>query len=299
MRPRYCLTRALFLAVLISVGIVSGEGYGQECSVTIPLRLLDHHGQRITNITPDQLRAEVDGSPVNVSSIEAVPKTGVVLLLDVSPSMGKTWKQSIMAARQLVEKVGDKLTLFAFDVGISGYAIGRSKSEELLDRFLQQGAPKPPGGTALYDVLIEVAQRITARDSAIVVISDGGDNASHRSSDQAASLFISSSWPPVFALIVDYDEIDRRRGYFKKIPAATGGTIVYPTSASKVEPAADELAGIVLNPYAITLQLPHPPKDPAKLKVEVMRADGKPNKDVQVLHVTALGACDAARPSQH
>jgi hypothetical protein len=205
--------------------------------------------------------------------------------------MKKTWKQSIAAARQLVDAVGENVNLFAFDIGISAYAVGRSKSEDLLDRLLQQGAPNPPGGTALYDTLIEVARRVTAHNATIVVISDGGDNVSHHSPDAAASLFLSSSWPPVFALVLDYEETDRRRGYFKKIPAATGGLILYPASASKVPSATKELADVVLNPVTMRLELPQPMTDSAKLELEVVREDGRPRKDINVLHVAKLAIC--------
>ena len=179
-----CKRLTLIFVTAVSIGVLAESAYGQSCEASTPLRLVDRRGQPLANITRDQLRVKVNGTPVTVSSLEPVTKPGVVLILDVSPSMKKTWKQSIAAAKQLVEAVGENVDLFAFDMGISAYAVGRSKSEDLLDRLLQQGAPNPPRGTALYDTLIEVARRVTTHNATIVVITDGGDNASqHRFKD--------------------------------------------------------------------------------------------------------------------
>ena len=124
---RVCTRSSLLIMATISIGMFVEKGYGQVCDVSTPLHLIDRHGQPVTNITRDQLRVKVDGTPVSVSSIASVAKPGVVVLLDVSPSMKKTWKQSIAAARQLIDEVGANEVLFAFDMGISAYAVGRAK----------------------------------------------------------------------------------------------------------------------------------------------------------------------------
>lgn len=55
-----------------------------------------------------------------------------------------------------------------------------------------------------YDELIEVARQGSPGNAAIVVISDDDDNASSHSTEETKSLFVRSSWPPVFGLVVDY-----------------------------------------------------------------------------------------------
>lgn len=132
-----------------------------------------------------------------------------------------------------------------------------------------------------------------------VAISDGGDNTSIHSSDSTASLFVRSSWPPVFGLILDYDEPHPRRKYFRKFAATTGGLAVYPSSASKVPIAMEELAAVVLNPFALTLQLTPPITDPAKLKLEVVGSDGKHRKDISLLHVSEIAGCDSQGSVHH
>ena len=132
---------------------------------------------------------------------------------------------------------------------------------------------------------------MTSQNATIVVISDGGDNASTHTADATASLFLTSSWPPIFALILDYEETAPRRGYFKKIPGPTGGLIIYPSSASKVPSETRALTEIVLNPTVMRLQLSKPTTESAKIEVDLVREDGKTNKDINVLHVAKLMAC--------
>jgi len=291
--PLSCL-----LAILSPISPLVGSGFGQECTVSTTVRLIDKHGQPVSNITVDQLRAEVNGKPASIGSFSPADKPGVILLLDTSPSMKGTWQQSVAAARQLLDKVRGNSNLFTFGMGVGPHVTSRSQSEELLDRLSKEGPPKPPGGTALYDTLVQVAGGVTTSNVAIVVISDGGDNASHHSSDATVSEFLRSSWPSVFALILDYEETNPLRSYFKKIPAATGGLVLYPTSASKVPAAADELAAAILNPFAVKLQLPKPITGSVKMSVTAVRPDGKRNKDIEVLHPAELVGCDSNGPTQ-
>jgi hypothetical protein len=159
MGVRLSLTRQAFTAIIFFATFALG-GFAQECRVDTVVRVIDKHGQPVTNITTAELRAEVNGNPGNISSLSTtVPE--VILILDVSPSMKHAWNQSLAAAKQLVEKTENVDTVI-FRERVQGYAIGRSKSEELLGQLLKQGPPSGLGGTALYDTLIEIAGRVTA-----------------------------------------------------------------------------------------------------------------------------------------
>ncbi len=296
MGVRLSLLRQAFIVVVLVATFIRG-GLAQDCHFDTVIRVIDKHGQPVANITAAELRAEINGKPANISAVSS-SKPGIILILDVSPSMKHTWNQSLAAAKQVVEG-SENIETFIFRESVQGYAIGRPKSEELLDQLSKQGPPSGLGGTALYDSLIEIAARITGHNAAIVLISDGGDNMSHHSSDATASLFLHSSWPPVFALILDYDETDRRRGYFKKIPEATGGMIVYPTSASKVSAAAEELGAVALSPFALTLQVQRSITDMAKLKLEAVGPDSRPRKDIRLLQVAEIPACASQQPDHH
>lgn len=168
------------------------------------------------------------------------------------------------------------------------------------------GDRDPRHGSAIYDALIKVASPLAARNAAVVVISDGDDDASDHTSDATKSLFLGSSWPPVFGLILDYDKSTRppyhkdNSAHFRKILAATGGLAIYPSSAPKVPAATEELAATVLSSFALTLQPSRPITSGAKLKLEILGANGKPRRDVNALYPAEVGGCDSrsATPAQ-
>ncbi|HKC00627.1 MAG TPA: VWA domain-containing protein [Terriglobales bacterium] len=280
------------LAVIILVGTLVPIGLGQDCPVSTILRVLDKQAQPVMNATAGQLKAEINGSRANISSLFPAAKTGVILMLDASGSMKGTWNQSIAAAKELVGLAGEDIATFIFDERIRGHAIGRTESEKLLHQWAAQ---TPTLGSAVYDAMIDIASRVTTRNAAIVVISDGDDDISWHTNEETKSLFLRSSWPPVFGLILDNGQ-SKRRDYFKKISAATGGLAIYPSSASKIPAATEELAAMVLNSFDITLQSSRPITAGAKLKLQVLEADGadgKLRRDVHALYPVEVAGCDS------
>jgi uncharacterized protein with von Willebrand factor type A (vWA) domain len=253
--------------------------------------VLDKQGQPLVNVTADQLRADIDGVPAKIGSISQAAKPAIILLIDVSSSMKSIWNPSIAAARELIRTAGGDIDVVLFRDKIRGLARGRSESEELLSRL--SADTLQPGGTALWDTLIEVASRVKTQNAAIVLISDGGDNASTHSSATTVSLLTRSS-PPIFALILDYDQAHaREREYFKKIPINTGGLVEYPSSAREVMAAMDELTATVLTPLSVSLQVSAPITKMVKMKLDVVGPSGKPRHDIHILHVAEVTSCDA------
>jgi hypothetical protein len=61
----------------------------------------------------------------------------------------------------------------------------------------------------------------------------------------------------------------------------------------------DELAAIALNSFTLTLQPPQPIGVTAKLRLKVIGPQGKPDKDINLLHVSEIAGCDSQEPVQH
>jgi hypothetical protein len=271
------------------------SGLAQDCRVTTTVRLLGKDERPVLNVAADQLTAEIGGAPAKVVSFSPGVKPVMILLIDISSSMKGTWAQAVAAAKQLSGNAGDRVAVVVFREQVVAHAGGRVDTDKLLDRLATLKTSQ--GGTALYDTLIDTAGGVKDRNTALVVITDGGDNASRHSSDQTVHLFLQSSWPPVFGLVLDYDHEQTRREYFKKIVAGTGGLVAFPSSASKVAEAVNELAAEVYAPFAVTLQPSQPISKPTKLKLEVVGSDNKPRHDIQVAHVAEVTGCDLAPSS--
>ncbi|MGA3209722.1 MAG: VWA domain-containing protein [Terriglobales bacterium] len=280
------------LTVITLIGTLGVSGLGQDCAVSAILRAVDKRSHPVVDISAADLKAAINGNPATIQSLSPGGMPQVILMLDASSSMKDTWSQTIAAARQLVASTGQDIDTVVFAATILDSAVGRPKSEKLLDRLSTQ--PPTERGTALYDALITVASRLKTRNTAIVVISDGGDNASRYSSDATVSLFLNSSWPPVFGLILDYYQAEKRRGYFKKIPAATGGLLVYPSSPSEVPGGMEALAATISSPFILSLQPSQPISKVSKLKLQFIGSEGKPRKNIELLHASEVAGCDIA-----
>ena len=287
---RFALLGRLVAAVVLSSSLMPRHAAAQDCRVTTEVRLVNQHQQPVLDITADQLKADIAGKPAKVVTLSRAANPGLILLIDASSSMKGTWNEVIAAARQLADSAKNGVAAVVFRENIEAYAEGRSEIDKLLDQLSTRTFSL--GGTALYDTLIEIAGRVRTRSTALLVISDGEDNSSTHSSDETIKLFLKSSWPAVFGLIVDYDHQYPRRGYFKKIAAATGGLIAVPSSASKVPEAVNELAAEAYTPFTLTLQPIQPIAKMAKLKLEVVGPDNKPRRDIRFAQVAEVAGCD-------
>src|SRR5207237_5641542 len=92
--------------------------------------------------------------------------------------------------------------------------------------------PRPPEGlTALYDALsvgIEHLKTGTRDRKALVVLSDGGDNASRRRLDDVLELAQRSSATIYTIGIYDISDIDQNPGVLRKIAKLSGGRAYFP-----------------------------------------------------------------------
>lgn len=282
------LCRAFVIVVLVA--LAAGAVFGQECRVTTTIRLLDEHGTPVRDITPEQLTAEVGGHPAKIAAANQGSTPVTILMIDISSSMEDVWPKAVAAAKQISADAGDRVAVAVFRDQILAHASGREATNKLIDSL--PSAKTSRGGTAIYDSVAAMASAATHPDTVLVIITDGGDNASHHSAEQTANSFLKNRWPPVFALVLDYTEPHTHREYFKKIPVTTGGVVLYPLSASKIPEAASELSADINSPLVVTLLMAEPITKPEKLKLAVLGPDGKPRHDIQIAHVADLAACD-------
>jgi len=273
---------------LCFVLIALGTAFGQECRVTTAVRFVNEHAEPISNITADQLKPEVGGKPAKIVGISPGVKPEIILLIDASSSNKGTWSEIVASARQFAADATNGIAAVVFRDRILAISNGASDTKKLLDQ-LPMLTPRP-GGTALYETLVDVAGRTKNHDAALVVIGDGEDNMSRYSSDQVVSMFLRSSWPPVFGLILDYDREETRRGYFHKIALETGGLTIVPANASKVAEAETALAADLFGSFRVTLVASQPITKPVKLKIELIG----PKHGMHVAHAAEVTACDSS-----
>lgn len=122
----------------------------------------------------------------------------------------------------------------------------------------------PAGFTALYDALalgIEHLKDGTRDRKALVVLSDGGDNASHRRLDDVLQIARQSSATIYTIGIYDDADPDRNPGVLRKIAELSGGHVYLPGSLNDLERVWQDIAGRIRHQYTIGYHSSNPAHD--------------------------------------
>jgi Ca-activated chloride channel family protein len=112
----------------------------------------------------------------------------------------------------------------------------------------------PVGLTALYDALavgIEHLKNGTRYRKALVVLSDGGDNASRRTLDDVLQIAQQSSATIYSIGIYDETNSDRNPNVLRKIARLSGGRAYFPDSLDELEPVWRDIAGGIRSQYTL------------------------------------------------
>jgi VWFA-related protein len=126
------------------------------------------------------------------------------------------------------------------------------------------------GRTALYDALVAGLDRLeegTRPRKALVLISDGGDNASHVKRERVLELARRSN-AAIYAIgIFEPDDLDQDPGVLKSLAQATGGERFLPESTPAVRQACAQIAREIRSGY--TIAFVPPDRDGAYHRVSV------------------------------
>jgi len=181
-----------------------------EAAAQVLFTVSDDAGNPALTPTRDSLRLSIDKRPVEIGEIRSLKNSPLFfsVLLDVSGSSKKFADQQTAAAARLFGDLstGDNhgyLILVKSEIATNDRFLGTSSVEEILRRFPPQSRS---GGTALYDAIIHAAEeqlsstRIPKNSRrAIFILSDGGDNSSHRSLEQTLKL-VQKEGIPIFSI---------------------------------------------------------------------------------------------------
>lgn len=229
-------TRAAFLSLIVLMALVQPLG-SQETPCTIrklPVSFRDAQNVPLQRISATDLEGRVHGKPVRILSLAADSRPHrIVLVLDSSGSMGNIeeqpalWNLSVSLARHFFEvnhqRAQMALLLFnnqgtdAVDFGQGSSAVGQKLSQIAEDRTYVKTHIK--GRTALRDAIFQAVLLLDHPTSAdaVYVLTDGGDNASHRSVGELDSR-LAVTTVRVFAVL-----LQQKLGYRNRTPEEENG----------------------------------------------------------------------------
>lgn len=140
----------------------------------------DHHGKYVDGLTQDRFSILEDGKPQPIVAFESESATlACALLLDTTGSMQHALPSVKNAVGSFLDQMrpSDLAAAYSFNTSLSLLQDFTADREAVKRAVLRTRAE---GNTALFDAIAQVAHDITPRGGkkAIIVFTDGGDNAS-------------------------------------------------------------------------------------------------------------------------
>jgi VWFA-related protein len=258
---------ALRLPLLFLTALASAGGPQTpdpfRISVNVDLVVLhptvrDGKGQFASDLREQDFAVYEDGvrQSIKLFQHEDIPVT-VGLVVDHSSSMRHKLAEVIAAAGSFVHSSSPEDQMFVVNfnekvtLGLPG-AIGFSSQSEELEQAISR---MPAGGmTALYDAVIEGQERLEAGrgdKKVLIVISDGGDNASRHSLADVLKIAERSSALVYTIGIFDTDDADRNPEALRRLAQATGGDAFFPRQLQEVVAICERIARDIRHQYTL------------------------------------------------
>jgi VWFA-related protein len=286
--------RSVLLVPLLAVGYLaaqapltntlSGQGLDPEAfklSVNVDLVVLqatvrDRAGHTVMELGQQDFQVFEDGAPQHIRLFrhEDTPVT-VGLVIDHSGSMREKLAEVTAGAQAFVHSSNshDQMFVVNFNETVSlGLPLGVrfSDSAEQLGTSIW-GSPAI-GTTALYDAIVEALKRLQQGSSdkkVLIVISDGGDNASKASLERVLKMTEQSSAMIYTIGIFDALDPDRNPKVLRRLAQESGGEAFFPARLNETVEICERIARDIRDQYTIGYSSANPKGDGSYHKVRI------------------------------
>lgn len=226
--------------------------------VVLHATVLDSKGTLVSGLAKEDFQVFEDGvaQQIDVFTHEDIPVT-VGLVVDNSGSMGPKRPEVIAAALAFARSSNprDQMFVVTFNekvsFGLPGDTLFTDQADELRVAMSRIAAD---GMTALYDAVAAALEHLKKGDrdkKVLIVISDGGDNASTQKLAQIMAMARQSD-TIIYAIgLFNEDDPDQNPGTLKQLTKATGGEAFLPGSVKDVIPLCERIARDIRNQYTI------------------------------------------------
>ena len=269
--------------------------------VVLPIVVTDKQNRYVSDLARERFVVFDNGRkvPVELFSNEDSPAT-IGLLVDASSSMRSKLGEVLAASLAFARTSNPQDELFALrfndDVkdAVADHTLLLADDLQALEKAI--GSLRAEGRTSLYDALIAGLDHLRTGSrarKALVVISDGGDNASQATLEQVLARARDSNAAIYTVGIYDPNDVDKNPRVLKSLAQTTGGERFLPRSPGELMQACQRIAREIRSGY--TLGYVPPDRDGAYHRVRVEIAP----EDTRRLNVrTRPGYFAAGRSSQ-
>jgi VWFA-related protein len=267
--------------------------------VVLEATIRDHEGHAVPNLTREDFEVYEDGrpQPIRLFRHEDTP-VAVGLVIDHSGSMREKLQEVTAGARAFVRSSNSRDQMFVvnFNETVSqGLPSGVRFSDSVEQLAAAVWGHPAVGTTALYDAIIEALGRLheVAREKKVlIVISDGGDNASKAPLDRVLKMAEQSNAVIYTIGIFDPEDPDGKPGVLRRLAHETGGQAFFPAQLSEAVDICERIARDIRDQYTIGYSSPVEKRDGAYHKIR-LTAHSKTGGKLAVRTRAGYSAADA------
>jgi Ca-activated chloride channel family protein len=255
--------RLLPVIVAAAVGALTHATAAQFSTTTnlvvLTVRVTDGDGQHVSGLDQRSFAVYEDGRPQTISLFadEDAPVT-VGLIIDSSVSMWAISDKLIAGATAFAEASHPDNDLFAIAFNDERWPALPVREPFTSDASVLRAAlpkvVKPRGRTALFDAInagLEYADRGRHPRKALVVLSDGGDNASTATFEDVIQRTQSSNTVIYGVALVDPVERGAKPEVLRRLARSSGGEALSPKDIEGVQAALGRIAEDIRRSYTI------------------------------------------------
>jgi VWFA-related protein len=218
----------------------------------------DHKGLPVSGLGKDNFQVYEDGvlQQITYFTHQDIPVT-VGLVVDNSGSMKGKRAEVIAAALAFAQSSNPKDQMFVvnFNEHVSfGLPADTAFTDQPAQLTLALSRIAADGETALYDAVAAALEHLKKgnRDKKVlIVVSDGGDNASKNTLAQTMALAMKSDAIIYTLGLFDPDDPDKNPDVLHRFAKATGGKAFLPEMLKEVIPICEQIAHDIRNQYTI------------------------------------------------
>lgn len=227
--------------------------------VILHATVVDDKQRLVTNLKKGDFTVFEDGAPQKITTFgQADVPVSLGIIIDNSGSMRDKRPAVAQAAINLVKASNPQDEVFIVNFNEVPYLDQDfTNSIPLMQDALEHIASR--GGTALYDALVAASDHLTKSakldKKALLVVTDGEDNASRESLEAAVRKLAVDGGPTVYTIGILGEEgrgaEKRAKRALRLLAEQTGGVSFFPKDLSEVDSISREVAHDIRNQYTI------------------------------------------------
>jgi VWFA-related protein len=255
--------------------------------VLLHATVIDEKQHIVTDLDRTAFTIFEDGKPQNILSFrhEDIP-VAMGIVIDNSGSMREKRAKVNQAALNLVRSSNPQDEVFVVNFN-DEYYLDQDFTNDLLK--LKEALEKidAKGGTALRDAVVASAEHLKKdarlERKVLFVVTDGEDNASRSSLEDAVKQLQEENGPSVYAIGIlgDEEHPKRARRALEIIAQRTGGIAFFPKTLDEVDEISRQVAHDIRNQYTIGYR-PTNPRSAGGFRQIRVEAKSKDHKKLQV-----------------